>query len=254
MNENTTNNVKEEKKKGLYIEVLETEKFEPLMSTQLITSHDLSRKINSLFQSVFKDYHGCKIMCNDGVSYSRVISSRVSDPAVTAGLNADGLIADIPAGLLYLNLFFSPSKDNDAPYRALEEIGQSGDMMSKLQRVYGYNSRRYVMTADAMELLTPYMPNPKRPNFGNHVFEITEQSMMGQYDILVKVSGINLDKIISKMYGSDKDYMCSFSNIAIASNVEDPVIALNAADPENANEMARKLNVAGIRPASYVSC
>lgn len=178
------------------IVLTEPKKFEGDMKTNIISSIEMADIISSLFSSVFNDYYGCNVRVNDGHA----------SPVVTNSL---------PYGAIYVDLYFKdqPAQENllknIEPY-AKDAEGKPKDPNSlgaRFTRMNGSIStgRVYSVSKETYEALAEFMPTgPFRWN--EHTQEIsTPMGVYSKEEVVVCISGLDLNKIITKIYGDRTD-------------------------------------------------
>lgn len=182
---------KQETKKKATFDVVDHPPFPGDMKTCITTTIDLTQTVSKLFAPAFPDYVGCNILMNDG-----------SRPVIAQTM---------PYGTVYVNLFF---KDNgEAPEGMKKNIilsGSSDDNRSIGDRIVAMSgrtaARAYEVTAATYEMLEEFMPNGSRTRWMNHTNEITSQmSPYGKEEIFVEIAGLELNRIITKIYGAKTD-------------------------------------------------
>lgn len=172
------------------IEFSEHIPFEGDMQTSVRSTVDVCNLVSSLFKDIMHDYYGCRIKIVDG-----------SVPL----LQSMGL-----SGLLYVDLFFKDRGPVDDPImknvklRGKDINGNKDDLGSRFARVNGANNGRlYDVTNTTYEMLEEFMPTGERTRWADFTYETA--SPMGPYsrdEVVVCISGLMLDKIIGKIYGT----------------------------------------------------
>lgn len=190
MSELKINNTKQEK---ATIEVTEHPVFEGDMKTNIISSIDMCDIVSSLFAPAFSDYYGCKICINDG-----------RNPV---------LFNKLPAGALYVDLFFKDQgKAPEGTWKNIKlrgvnygdneatDIGTKFQLLNKAQFV---TTHKYDVTKETYEALEEFMTTGNRTRWSEHTQEInTNMSLYGKEEVVVSISGLDLNKIITKIYGA----------------------------------------------------
>lgn len=167
-------------------------KFEGDMKTNIISTMDMADIISSLFSPVFSDYCGCRICVNDGKAVPAIRDS-------------------MPIGTLYVDLFF---KDQGEASKGMwKNINLTGtndnghartDLGYRFQMVNGRqkDGRMYDVTKATFEVLEEFMLTGSKTKWNSHVFEATtSMSVYGKEEVVVCISGVNLNKIVTKIYG-----------------------------------------------------
>lgn len=202
----------EEKKEPKITEITvnDHEKFEGDMKMNITSSVDLADVVSKLFGTVFSDYYGCKINVNDGHGIPAVAQS-------------------MPYGTLYVDLFFKVQDEDANKVRSLYPIGYNGkdkdvdknDLSARFARVNGARTtgRAYTVSKETYEMLSKYMRNGMRTRWNEVTQEIeTNMSLYGKGEIVVCISGLDLNKIITDIYGSETEEG-NFEYIATPSTV-----------------------------------
>lgn len=168
--------------------------FEGDMKSNIISSIDMAEIVSSLFAPAFADYYGCNIRVNDGHTNPVIAST-------------------MPIGAIYVDLYF---KDfGNAPEGTQKNIvsrnadkDKSGDLGARFMRVNGAfnNSRAYTVTKETYEALEDFAFNQGRTRWNEHTQEITtSMSTYGKEEVVVCISGLSLDKIVTAIYGDVTD-------------------------------------------------
>lgn len=185
--------------------------FEAMTKSKFMKPDDLCKLANNLFKSVFVDYVGCRI--------------NINTPANNAGLvqfaSVNGIVNDVPQNAYYLSLFFQDQGTTADPtsgqYNALNRLhGNSPKATSNnLSAAFDSftetrsNPHQYALSAEAKELLedfvfsNPYQPKIPKDFWSRHVFEFQQSSGyfgMSKPSIHVGVSGIDINKVINRIY------------------------------------------------------
>lgn len=183
--------IKKEEKASLHIE--EHPVFKGDMKTEITTSIDMANLVSSIFAGVFADYYGCNVRINDGTGYPAVVNS-------------------MPQGSIYVDLFFKDM--GTAPenlMKNIELINGGGNKESKdplgarFARVNGSaNGRVYNVTASTYQSLEKFMRSGERTRWAEHTYEISStMSPYGKEEALVCISGLDLNKLVTEIYGND---------------------------------------------------
>lgn len=190
MAENKKMDVTTTEQKKATIEVKQHAVFEGDMKTNIISSIDMAEIVSALFAPAFADYYGCKIRINDGYALPEVGNS-------------------MPAGALYVDLYFKDQGDVAEGSNAYKNIVARGsqtagkDLGSRFMAVNGAgNGRVYEVTKETYEMLEEFMPRAKT-RWNAHTQEMpTQMSLYGKDEVVVCISGLDLNKIITKVYGA----------------------------------------------------
>lgn len=207
-----------EKKAPLKMSLEKVFPFTPITESLFLKPQDLCRMVNSMMKEVFYDYLGCNININTpaqnvgGVKYASI----------------DGLIPDVPMNAYFMNFFFADKGEKDPSdnrYYALNRLHPRSTNISGNRNTYSglaasfdsfteirKNPHEYSITEDAKELLDDLMFRPRqfqqnlpKDFWAAHVFEYSQPmpdyyGMVNKPTIHVKVSGVDINKIINKLY------------------------------------------------------
>lgn len=176
------------------IEVVEHPKFEGDMKTNIISSIDMAEIISSFFAPAFSDYYGCNVRINDGRA----------NPAIANSM---------PIGAIYVDLYFKDQGNAaEGAWKNIVPRGQSTDgrtdLGARFLRVNGAanNGRAYEVTKETYEALDEFTFVNGRTRWNEHTQEIvTPMSVYGKEEVVVCISGLSLNKIITKIYGDITD-------------------------------------------------
>jgi len=194
---NTTEN-----KKPLLLEITNPEKFEKLASTTMETTQRLAKRINKLFSSAFVDYHGSVVYCTSGNG--------------NVGMNQQFMVEihfkPVAAGSV------SPNEQRVRAFKPIEENAAAGnDIVAGLKSIYGSmrTSAKFELTSEAAQILSEFMlpgvdngkpVDPWKPSSYNGVkAEYVDSPMYGNSPIMVRISGLDLNKLIRKIYGTKSE-------------------------------------------------
>lgn len=176
------------------IDVVDHPVFEGDMKSNIISSIDMAEIVSSLFAPAFADYYGCNIRVNDG--------------------HTNPVIANtMPIGAIYVDLYFKDmgnpaegTQKNIVPRNAA--TNKSDDLGARFMQVNGAfnNSRAYKVTKETYEVLEKFAFNEGRTRWNEHTQEITtSMSTYGKDEVVVCISGLSLDKIVTMIYGDVTD-------------------------------------------------
>lgn len=195
---NTTEN-----KKPLLLEITNPEKFEKIASTTMETTQRLAKRINKLFSSAFVDYHGSVVYCNAGngnVAANQQFMVELHFKPVALG--------SVPSGDQRVRAF-----------KPIEEGTTDGtDIIAGLKNIYGNmrTSAKFELTSEAAQILSEFMlpgvdngkpVDPWKPSSYNGVkAEYQDSPMYGNSPIMTSISGLDLTKLIRKIYGSKSEF------------------------------------------------
>ena len=185
-----------ETKKPLTIEITNPERFEKLAATTMETTQRIAKRINKMFSTVFVDYYGSVVYCTAGNG--------------NVGMNQQFMV----------ELHFKPlalgSVENDGRKRAfkpVEEGKKSDDIVANLKSIYGAirTSAKFELTDEGAQILSAYMlpgvdngknVDPWRSSSYDAVkAEYVDNQTFGQSPIMVRISGLDLIRLIRAIYG-----------------------------------------------------
>lgn len=218
------------------IEVVDHLTFEGNMKTNFISSIDMAEIISSLFAPAFFDYYGCKVHINDG-----------RNPIVAHTM---------PAGALYVDLIFKDQGASPEGSKAWKNIiargskdSENSDLASRYMRVNGSNNgRAYEVTKKTYEALEEFTVNGQRTRWAELTQEIsTSMSIYGKEEVVVCVTGLDLNKIITKLYGDKTqdgryEYAVQPSTI-IPSKTQEFVMQVSQLDLSTVRELQKTLGI-----------
>ena len=208
------------------------------MKCNLMSSMEMAEIVSSLFGGVFRDYAGCKIRINDGRGLPAVVNT-------------------IAPGALYVDLYFKDqSADTSSDKIATLSIAgkkkegeDKASLSERYTRVMGtIPGRMYVVSKETYECLEEFMFNGPRTQWNNHTQEITTQ--MNPYskdEVLVTISGLDLNKIIAKIYGTKTEegryeYMAAPSTV-IPNKTEEFIMTVTQLDLETVTDLQNTLGI-----------
>lgn len=166
--------------------------FDGVMQSKLTTTIGLSKTINQLFRPVFSDYEGC-------------------------------IIAPDAYGQLQVALYFKDKGSfgrNDDMIKTLIPVTERVKGTSAIDRIMQMNlrnsSKAYDISKDTKDILSEfiYTRGNSKVNWNQHVVEQTERQYNGQI-IYVKVVGLDLVRLVRKIYGGKIDGSRIDYNISI---------------------------------------
>lgn len=181
LNYGTNNQKKEENNYEPMVLNVEQQEFDGLLKTKLTTTTDVAKMVNRLFKPVFSDWEGCLILPNN-------------------------------AGGFDTFLYFKENGIKDEnKLTALEHVVQSNtNNLTMSQRIQNlnlrYKNKTYELSRDAKDILKEFMPQEKNGSvkWNNFVVEKTQQEYNG-YSVHVQITGVDIIKIIRKIYGAQVD-------------------------------------------------
>lgn len=195
MSNNTTEN-----KKPLQLEITTPEKFEKLASTTLETTQRLAKRINKLFSAAFVDYHGSVVTCtagNGNVALNQQFMVELHFKPVAVGqAESDGRVR---------------------AFKPIEEGTVGTDIIAGLKNIYGSmrTSARFELTSEGAQILSEFMlpgtdngknVDPwKASSFDTVKAEYVDTPQYGQSPIMVRITALDLNKLIRKIYGNKSE-------------------------------------------------
>lgn len=191
------NNTNTEKRKPMYLEVTEPEKFERLAATSLETTQRLAKRINKLFSTAFVDYYGAAIYCASGngnvAPYQQFVVEIHFKPMTVGSVN--------------------PNDSRIRAFKPKDEATAKSDIVANLKNIYGNirSSAKFQITDEAAEILSEFMlpgteVNPFNPtSYDRFKAEYIDQPQFGQSPVMIKIMNLDLTKLIRKIYGSKND-------------------------------------------------
>lgn len=220
------------------IEVLKHMEFEGDMKTNIISSIDMAEIVSQLFTPAFSDYYGCNVRINDGRA----------NPIITNSM---------PIGSIYVDLYFKDQGEAaDGTFKNIRLRGSNNsengkmDLGARYFRVNGAinNSRAYEVTKETYEALEEFTVTGGRIRWNEHTQEITTpMTAYGKEEIVVCISGLSLNKIITKIYGAKTDegryeYIANPSTI-IPSNSQEFIMQVSQLDLAAVRNLQRTLGI-----------
>lgn len=214
-------NTNPEKKEKTTIDVVTNTPFTGDLKTNLVSSIEMAEIVSSLFGTAFADYYGCKICINNGANQF--------------------LFKTIPAGAIYVELYFKDRGNAGSKIKNIVVRGQSNPnsksdnaTADRVRAMMPYinskadNNNVYTVTRETYEALEEFAySNSNNINWGAFTQEISaNMGIIGsKEEALVCITGLSLDKIVSKIYGSKTDdgnfeYATSYSTIIPAKSNE----------------------------------
>ena len=213
-----------ETKKPLQLNVTEPERFDAIAATLQTTTQKIAKRINKLFSTAFVDYHGSVVYCTSGngnTSNSYQFMVELHFKPVAVGAETNGRVRAIK------------------PIQ--EAAATNGDIVAGIKNIYGQfnTSARFALPEEAAQILSEFMlpginngnnVDPMKPSTYNGVkFEYFDTPMYGQTPVMVKINGLDLIKIIRKIYGTKN---------SAGNNVDYGVIPYGPVNP-NMNQMVQ---------------
>lgn len=193
MTNNTT-----ETKKPLQLEITTPEKFDKLAATTLETTQRLAKRINKLFSSAFVDYHGSVVYCTAGNG----------NVAPNQQFMVELHFKPVAAGSIH------PSEDRVRAFKPIAETSAgTEDIVAGIKNIYGNlrTSSKFELTSEGAQILSEFVlpgvdngknVDPWKPSSFNTIkAEYVDTPQYGQSPIMVKVCGLDLIRLIAKIYG-----------------------------------------------------
>lgn len=160
---------------------VEQQEFDGLLKTKLTTTTDVAKMVNKLFKPVFSDWEGCLILPNNAGGFDTFLyfkENGVKDPNKLTALE-----------------HVVPANSNNLT------------MSQRIQNLnLRYKNKTYELSRDAKDILKEFMPQEKngKVKWNNFVVEKTQQEYNG-YSVHVQITGVDIMKIIRKIYGAQVD-------------------------------------------------
>lgn len=216
--------------------------FPSQIETQMMTTYDLSKLMNTFFGNAVADYEGC--ICT----------------------------IDQMSGKLNVELYFREKQSNDPDKtitvkRVTEAIGAYGahrainpaQMIQNISNIMSSNSRLYTLTDDAKEYLYDFIvKDPKVPfekiNWNQYYVEQHDQ-MYNMQTVYVKVTGIDVNAILKTIFGNRRkvaDDKYSYFDYSIAvvrpvgvgyTNNQNFLITIQRFDQHEVEKLASKVGL-----------
>lgn len=200
--EAATETNKEEKKEPVTLAV-EPSEFDADAEVIFLTGSMLREKINNMFRAVFADFDSCTLQVNTQNSIDVVSNS-------------------FALGALYVDLHFKETSVEGYHMLKRRSDTKGSSMLSRINYTIGANNTRaYVLDEDGLEGLEEFLPgfNPKNrkkvtvDQWNRRIFESNMTSAPGMFGygiyggnaIDVCITGLSLEAILKKIYGSEKD-------------------------------------------------
>lgn len=186
-----------ESRKPMYLQVTEVQPFEKMAETTMETTQKLAKRINALFSSAFSDYHGAAVICTAGNG----------NVAPNQQFVVELHFRPVAAGSL-------PASDNRVrAFRPIEEGTGKTDLIANIKNIYSTyrSSAKFQMTEEAAEILSEFMApginiDPFKPgSYDQFKAEYQDTAMYGQAPIMVRITGIDLNRLIKKIYGGKNE-------------------------------------------------
>lgn len=160
---------------------LEPLEFDGVMKSKLTTTIALAKTVNQIFRPVFTDYEGCII--------------------------APDQFGQLQAALYFKDKGHARNEDEVKTLIPVTERVQGTSPIDRITRMNLRNSSKsYDVSNETKEILSEfiYTRGNTKVNWGQHIVEQTERGYNG-YSIYVKVIGIDLVRLVRKIYGGKID-------------------------------------------------
>lgn len=191
---------------------VEPSEFDDDAGVIFLTGSMLREKINSMFRAVFADFDSCTIN-------------------IATQNSTDVIVNSFGIGSLYVDLHFRENSVDGYHMLKRRSETKGSSILSRINYTIGANNTRaYILDEDGLEGLEEFLPGFNSKNrkkittdqWNRRIFEQNLSTVPGMigYGIYggnaidVVVTGLSLDAILKKIYGSEKDgeyfdYACS---------------------------------------------
>lgn len=188
--------------------------FDGGMVSKFMSVGKLSNKVSSMFASMFGDFYGSKIEPNNGMS--------LTGPSGAYTIPKDQFF---PENELKVTLYFKFKKEVPAGTKQALKIanvkkatpvtvpGTMSSFAASISRDFGGNVNNaggtaFTVDEAVLEGLEVFLPNGAHPNW--YKYRIFEQPIggtdsLGSYEVVVGITGLSLNKILTYMYGDKTD-------------------------------------------------
>ena len=228
------------------IAVAEPLDFDGSLKTKIISTMELCEIISSLFGPSLFEYCGCKIELNVGKALPEVANSFMyGAPYVDIYLKYKG---EEETNLIKaLNSRVPLNKDKNVNELSIAE------RFARVNRTFASTSM-FTLTDDVKEALSDYMPKGKRTNW-NAVSEeiINPMNVYGKDETLVKISGLDLTKIVAEIYGAEGskyEYIIE-PRTPIPSQTNEFIIQIIQYDTNTTNKVQAMLGNFRVTPVNF---
>ena len=225
--------------------------FEGNLKTMILSSSDMCEKVSALFASFFYDYAGCKVRVNDGRANPVVANS-------------------IPYGNIYVDLYFKDMgkvPEGCNIIKNITPIGGSSDkkeekdsLLARYMRVNGARTgRAYNVSDDTFKTLNNLMGlTYNNSRWLERTQEmVTNYSVYSKEEIVVCISGLDLNTILSKIYGvKDEDGRYEYSatpSTVIPSSADEFIMHVAQLNTNIVSELRAKLGIYTANSPSFHS-
>lgn len=222
---NANNN---DKNKDLRLDI-EPIPFDGVMKNKLTTTNVLCKIVNQVFRPVFSDYEGCVIVPD---SYGQL--------SVSLYFKDKG---NFPASVDSIKTLFPVT----------ERVKGTSPIDKVLQMNLRNSSRAYDISEDTKRILSEfiYTRGNSKVHWNQHVFEQTEQQQFNNQIIYVKVVGLDLVRLIRKIYGgkingSRIDYNVSIIKpigASVNGGIQNYLVNIQQLDSKEVERLANEIGV-----------
>lgn len=159
--------------------LVESTEFDGTVKSKTTTTVKFSHLVNQLFKVAFDDYTGCQIVPDQ-------------------------------TGRLQVSLFFrAGATTKTSMVQPIDTVNKHSTTTQKLQAIHNrsISAQKFEMTEYGKEIMEDFIfPNAGngKYNWNQLSFEVAESTMTG-YAVYLKIVGLNLNKIISTIYGKGSD-------------------------------------------------
>lgn len=217
------------------------------IKTSIMSSTEMADIVYGLFKAAMPDFCGCKLFVNYG-----------QDPIIAKEMNYGKIYVNLYFKDIYE---YNPKNVPEYPNKRSEDYTQEDEeLVKKIEFIKAENRRDYLcksvmsrvkaaevnkgaslasrymniagkgastgraydVTKHTYEMLSDFMTTGDRTNWAIHTSEVnTPMSLYGKDEVVVEIKGLDLDKIVTEIYGSKTEedryqYQCtpsvSYSN------------------------------------------
>lgn len=218
----------EQERKKVRVNLAEHPEFPATNECAVMTSQDLAKHVNALFNRIFADYAGCKIIIDQqGDPNSQQLVLNGAHPVQLELIFALGNSYDEHSKKLYA---FRPITDK------IKEQHVAGGKMNYIERCIGHNisitqNRSSEITQDGVDIFSSMLwydlarklsPNPSVKEFNNLRIVAEGTSTQSQTPYMQSntqkyvyniVHGVDINSVIAMLFGSDSDGLPMVYNV-----------------------------------------
>lgn len=256
-NQNNNNPQSEEE----YVIDVSPRKFISWQNKMRTDTDELASVISSIFSKVFHDYVGCRVKCRKDV-FNRDIFDTIFVFRDNPTPVPDGMVK---ATLDLVNVASQQNNSNYSSDKKLNYLTMMGTFNARSE------GKTFTLTDEAKKVLLPYMGyiNNQKPTLKNieNVINTTIESSInplygnGTEIISVIISGIDIYKLLKKIYGKEMvvscikgadgdyeanlspcDYRIEFEKFKEGTNGQEAIITINQFSPRIGEEKLTKEN------------